>query len=107
MWSLSRNPVRFAFWGWEVGEHSKAELILVAENIILHEHSRVWPGKCSQFVRRELRKELFLQGEHHALTCVEKWQLIKAQRDEILFLILTGVAAKLLMVDFEICHGTA
>jgi hypothetical protein len=32
---------------------------------------------------------------------------IKTQRDEILFLILTGVAAKLLVMDFEICRGTA
>ena len=32
---------------------------------------------------------------------------IKTQRDEIPFLIPTGVAAKLFVVDFEICHGTA
>ena len=32
---------------------------------------------------------------------------IKTQRDEILFLILTGVAAKLLVMDFEICHRAA
>jgi hypothetical protein len=32
---------------------------------------------------------------------------IKTQRDEIPFLIPTGVAAKLLVMDFEICHGTA
>jgi len=31
---------------------------------------------------------------------------IKTQRDEIPFLIPTGVAAKLLVMDFEICHGT-
>ena len=32
---------------------------------------------------------------------------IETQRDEILFLILTGVAAKLLVVNFKIPHGTA
>jgi hypothetical protein len=32
---------------------------------------------------------------------------IEAQRDEILFLVRTGVAAKLLMVHFKICHPAA
>jgi len=32
---------------------------------------------------------------------------IRAKRDEIIFCVLARVAAKLLMMDFEACHGAA